>query len=81
MKGVYPFASGSEYTASFAISASYALSASAIDYVATASAAGTILNPISGSAASVNICIITYQQYLAMLANPSLREVCVFPPG
>jgi hypothetical protein len=77
---VYPFATGSEYTASFAVTASHAISASSAGYVATASTAGYIENPRSGSAASVNLCLITYAEYLLLINNPGTKiERCLFP--
>lgn len=79
MLKVYPFASGSEYTASYAVTASYATSASSAGYVYTSSLAELVLYPQSGSAAAVNICLITYSQYLELLNNPGTRiEQCNF---
>jgi hypothetical protein len=76
---VYPFASGSEFTASYAVTASYATSASSAGYVYTASVAEQVLYPQSGSDAAVNLCLITYQQYLELLDNPGVRfEQCIF---
>ena len=72
---VYPFASGSEYTASYAISSSVAVSASSVNYVVTASLAGSVLTPVSGSPAAVDICVITYQQY-QQIASGSAVEQC-----
>lgn len=75
---VYPFASGSEYTASFAINTSVAISASRADSAQTSSFAGTVLFPESGSAAEVDICIITYEQYLQILSGSGdILEFCV----
>lgn len=78
MNNVYPFASGSLVTASYAVSASYASAVGNVQYVATASTAATVLNPISGSAATVNICLITYAEYLLLCASASKIEVCSF---
>jgi len=72
---VYPFASGSEYTASYAISSSVAVSASAVDYVFTASLAGNVANPISGSDADTDICILSWEEYQLLLSG-SHYEVC-----
>lgn len=72
---IYPFASGSEYTASYAISASFADSVELIPYVGTASYAGEVLFPESGSDAAVDICVITYEQYLQIYSG-SLYEIC-----
>lgn len=80
MLKTYPFASGSEFTASFAVTASHTISASSAgDYVITASSAGYVVNPRSGSSATVNMCLITYEQYLLLLNNPGTKkEQCVF---
>lgn len=75
---IYPYASGSFYTASFAISSSFATTAQDIDYVFTASIADTVINPTSGSPALINICLITYEQYLALLETPGNYENCTF---
>lgn len=72
---VYPFASGSEYTASFAVTASQATDVELIPYVGTASYAGEVLFPESGSDAAVDICIITYEQYVQIYSG-SLYEIC-----
>lgn len=75
----YPFLSGSEYTASFAVTASSAISASYWDYAITAS---NTINGISGSAGlrgSPDICYITTEQYFKLLFTSSLQEVCTFP--
>lgn len=78
MLSVYPYGSGSFYTASFALTASFAISASGIDYVFTASNAQTILNPRSGSAAAINVCLITGDQYIKMLESINNYEICTF---
>lgn len=77
MLKIYPFGSGSFYTASHATTASFATSASLIANVTSASRAATILEPVSGSRGK-GICLITYEQYLRMLADPSVLEVCRF---
>jgi hypothetical protein len=71
---VYPFASGSEYTASFAISSSFATNVELVDYVFTASNAGAVQFPTSGSAAEVNLCLITYNQYIQLLSGSSIEQ-------
>ena len=79
MLKVYPFASGSEFTASYAVTASYAISASSAGYVYTSSLAQQVLYPQSGSAAAVNICLITYADYLQLINNPGTTiEQCNF---
>lgn len=76
---IYPFASGSEVTASFAVTSSYAGTADYVQYVYTASMAKKVLYPQEGDPAPVNICFITYEQYLDLLNNPGTRvEQCVF---
>ena len=72
----YPFASGSEYTASYAISSSHALNATTLTYTVSASVAETVTNPVSGSRGK-SICLLTYQQYLLMV-NSGSREICDF---
>lgn len=78
MKKVYPFASGSEYTSSYAVTASYASSVASVPYVNTASIADTVLNPRSGSAADVNICKLYYEDYLKLFTDPNAKEICIF---
>lgn len=78
MLRVYPFGSGSFYTASFALSASYAISASRIAYVLTSSNAG-VGRGVSGSAATINICLISYADYQKLIETSSLKEQCFFP--
>lgn len=77
MLSVYPYASGSFYTASHAISSSYATSASYISYTHTASVALTVLNPTSGSLGK-SICLISTDMYTQMLNNINLVENCNF---
>lgn len=76
----YPFASGSQYTASFAVTSSHAISASLLSYVNTASVApqGTI-GP-RGLRGANDICLISAEQYFFLRNNPSYKEVCNFPP-
>lgn len=76
MLSIYPFASGSLYTASYALTASYAVSANYISYVATASTAGTVLYPQSGSRGK-SVCLLTTEQYTQMILN-NKREICPF---
>lgn len=79
MLSVYPFGSGSLYTASYAISASCAVSASFIRSVVSASTAGTVLYPQSGSRGK-GVCIITSAQYLSLQAGSGSGyvEICNF---
>lgn len=79
MLQVYPFGSGSLYTASFAITASYAPSAQFIAYVNTASKAGTVLTPRSGSDGK-GVCKITTAEYelLKTYKLIGLLETCSF---
>lgn len=76
MLQVYPYGSGSLYTSSFAVTSSFATVAGITDYVPTSSIAGTVLNPTTGRKASVNICLISYQDYLALLASTNNYEIC-----
>jgi hypothetical protein len=71
---VYPFASGSEYTASFAISSSFATNVSRAEYVFTASNAGVVQFPTSGSPAIINRCLITYDEYLQILSGSAVEQ-------
>lgn len=77
MINVYPYASGSLYTASYAITASYSVSASFINYVFTASKADTVLNPRSGSL-GLGVCLLTTEQYYEISGSNTRVEVCDF---
>lgn len=79
MLKVYPFGSGSFYTASNAVTASFAPTAELIAYVTTASNAGQVLEPRTG-ATGKGVCKITYEQYLLLQANKeiNLYEICKF---
>ena len=80
MLKVFPFASGSEYTASFALTASRATRADFLAYVATASFAPTGTIGPKGLRGTPEICEITYEQYLVLLNDETLMENCQFPP-
>lgn len=75
----YPFLSGSEYTASYALTSSFASNARYWNYANTAS------NSIDGVSGSIglrgnpDICFITADQYFRLLFTASLQEVCTFP--
>ena len=77
MLQVYPFGTGSLYTASFALTASYAATASSIAYVYTASNAGTVLYPQSGSRGK-SVCLITNTEYLVLQQKKEQNyvEIC-----
>lgn len=77
MINVYPYASGSFYTASYAITASYANSASFINYILTASKAGTVLFPESGSR-GISLCLLTTEQYYEISGSSTKVEQCDF---
>lgn len=77
MLQVYPFGSGSFYTASYAVTASFAGGAAFIATVYTASKAAVVLEPTPGSRGK-GVCLLTTEQYQRMLANPSLLENCDF---
>jgi len=77
MLKVYPFGSGSFYTASYATTSSHALSASFLAPVFTASRAGTVLQATSGSRGK-GVCLISYEDYIRMQNNLTLLEVCNF---
>lgn len=76
MLSVYPYGSGSLYTASYAVSASHATKVSYIQYVLSASNAGEILFPQSGSRGK-SVCLLTTAQYLEMVATGRI-EICNF---
>lgn len=76
MLSVYPFGSGSLYTATRAVSSSFAISASLVPYSITASNAGTVLYPESGSRGK-GVCLLTREQYNLMVASSSV-ETCNF---
>lgn len=80
MLRVFPFGSGSFVTASFAVSASYATTASYLLYTHTASFAETGSFGPKGLRGNPDICLITYQQYLKLIDDPTLKEDCQFPP-
>jgi hypothetical protein len=75
----YPFLSGSEYTASFAITSSQATSASFWDYSITSSNSVAGVSGSIGLRGSPDICFITTDQYFRMLFTSSLQEACAFP--
>jgi hypothetical protein len=79
MLSVYPFGSGSLYTASYAVTASCAVSASFIKSVVSASTAGLVLFPQSGSRGK-GVCIITAAQYVSLQAGKldGYVEICNF---
>lgn len=78
MLQVYPHGLTSLYTASYAITSSFAHVANRVDYVLTASNAQTVLNPETGRAATINTCLITFEQYQALLASTNNWEICTF---
>lgn len=74
MLKVFPFGSGSEFTASFAVSSSFAQTALKYQAAETSSLAGTVLTPISGSKPEVDICVITFSQYQQILADTHVEN-------
>lgn len=77
MISVYPFGTGSLYTASYAISASHAISSSFIGYAVSASSATTVITSVQGPVGN-GICLLTLAQYWDMVNNNKL-ETCTFP--
>lgn len=79
---IYPFASGSLYTASYAITSSYTVSASLINFAITSSTTDTVLFPRSGSRGN-GICLLTTNQYEILSSSigslTPLTETCNFP--
>jgi hypothetical protein len=76
MKFFYPFASGSLYTASYAVSSSYAIESQFINYVLTATTASSVINQVSGSRGA-GVCLLTTEQYLLLSSNGDF-EICDF---
>lgn len=76
MLSVYPYGSGSLYTAAHALTASYAFGVEYIAYVVTSSFAGNVLYPTSGSRGK-SVCLLTTAQYLEMVSTGKM-EVCGF---
>jgi hypothetical protein len=78
---MYPFASGSLYVASYAVTSSYATSARLADTATSASTADLILTPRSGSLGT-SICLLTTSQYQILSSSlelpTPLTETCVF---
>jgi len=79
MLSVYPFGSSSLYTASYAITSSFANRVALITYVTSASIANTVLFPESGSRGK-SICLLTTEQYLLMSSSGKF-ETCNVPPS
>lgn len=75
----YPFLSGSEYTASYAITSSQAISASYWDYANTSSVSISGISGSIGLRGNPDRCFITVDQYFKLLFTSSLQEVCTFP--
>ena len=71
---VYPYASGSFYTASHAITSSIATNVRLISYVTSASNAATVLFPQSGSRGK-SVCLLTTSQYNTLVATGQF-EIC-----
>lgn len=76
MLSVYPYASGSLYTASYATTASFANNVRLISYVTSASRADTVLEPTSGSRGK-SVCLLTRAQYDILIAT-NVFETCNF---
>jgi hypothetical protein len=75
----YPFLSGSEFTASFAVTASSAVSASYWDFANTSSFAIAGISGSAGLRGNPDVCLITAEQYFKLLFTSSIQEVCTFP--
>jgi hypothetical protein len=72
---VYPFPSGSEVTSSYAVRASFANEVRFVQSSLTASSAGAVLQLVKGPPADINLCYITYEDYLQILSG-SVVENC-----
>jgi hypothetical protein len=71
---VFPFGSGSEFTASYAVTSSLAQSAAKYQSAVTSSNANIVLTPVSGSRPAVEICAITFSQYQQILAGTHVEN-------
>jgi hypothetical protein len=71
---VYPFPSGSEVTSSYALTALFADTVQRIQSAVTASSAGTVLQLVKGPPADINICYITYDQYIQILSGSYVED-------
>lgn len=78
MINVFPFGANTSVVNSLAITSSTATTAQQLGYVPTASTAGTVISPVTGPKAAVNICLITYQEYLTLRNDPTKVENCNF---
>jgi hypothetical protein len=78
---VFPFGSGSEFTASYAVTSSFAQSAAKYQAAITASNAGTVLVPVSGSRPAKEICVITYSQYQQILNGTHFENCTIGVPS
>lgn len=74
MLKVYPFASGSEYTSSFALTSSYSPSASLIQYVTYADTAKTVLTEVSGSRGK-SMALLTWADYQKMVNTGVVEQI------
>ena len=68
MRNVFPFTTGSEVTASFAITSAVSLNARAAISASFAQTSSIILEPVQGPPGN-GICLITFEQYQQILSG------------
>jgi hypothetical protein len=73
VKNVFPFTTGSEVTASFAVSSSYSITTGGAFGAVNAQTSSIILEPVAGPPGN-GICIITFAQYEDILAGNGVEN-------
>jgi hypothetical protein len=73
MKNVFPFTTGSEVTASFAISSAVSLNARAASDAQFTQTSSIILEPVQGPPGN-GICLVTFEQYEQMLSGTFVED-------
>lgn len=74
MLKVFPFPSGSEVTASYAITASFANEVQRVQSAETASNAGSVLQLTQGPPGDIDVCFITFSQYQQILSGNFIED-------
>lgn len=74
MLKVFPFTSGSEISASYSLTSQYADSGSILSKAVSSSVADFVIAPTSGSEPDVNICVVTYAQYLLISGGTAVED-------
>jgi hypothetical protein len=78
---VFPFGSGSEFTASFAVTSSFSQTAIRYQAAVTSSNADIVLTPVSGSRPEVEICVVTFEEYQQILAGTHVENCILGVPS